>query len=1063
MEKYQVIGLVILVVVTFFMINSDQVFAVSTYQNSTSGNCVIGGFDFTCPLDMSNITSASVFPKRIAGVGTDNGYFTMWQQNVTSTDLRLFYASTKDGITGTTPLDITGQLGGCPSPCLGIDEDQMFIFEDNGTIDLFWLEIADGVQQSSSEIFHARSTNGGTSFTKTSIVLDAPFYFPIVDSNTLAIAYKDTNFNRMAFRISTNGGTSFGSEILIDGGSDECNEPKHPIQMTKVGSDIHVAWYGLNAQNTSNNALCYNQSTDGGTSWSSSVQILSEQVFSVGDRNEADSGSTIFPNEFPVELEIYVDTVTSPNRINIIWENTDSDIFFNALSTDNGISFGNQTRAFDTGSQDSGCTDPLPLGKSWGIGDVGDYVGSDIIYISCTGNPVNWAIKRTVDHGQTWTSAQTASDDVSGGRFIFADDPLGFATTGGAVFAVSENTNPDQMQFVFSEDFGVNYNNSTTMFMTSDTPRAMTGNNTHVWIGFQHSQDFGESNAWVSLFETGVTLDFPTGITTTDTLFGCDSPAGSGFEKIFQLNKTDGSEISNQTMTLSGFTVEGCNGMAVDPTDGTFYVILQEQAGGGFDRRLATIDPTTGVATDIGGMGDRFATLGFKADGTLLTVAGQGASFNQNHLFSVNKSTGATTLLCSLVAGVTLRGQTLGLNYDDGKLYHHTGDTVSTDRFATIGSQAVATCSTTDLGAVTGFSFGELRAMAYNTNDELFYATGGNTDDFFSLQDSGFATLITVDPFTLGERLKGLAFTLAVADTDPVITILGDNPVQHLINTTYNDGGATCLDSEDGTLTSSIVTIENVNTTVLGSGTVTYTCTDSDANLVQVIRTVNVVEQITTTTTTGGAVGAPVSGTVDTGIEGLTPEQILAFDQAVADAIASIEPSEGNIIETIIQTFFEFTIVDKVHDELRLQSFLDDERLGFRWSTGGDIVIVSATPALSPFMFTFEQFPVVRQGSGAFVSTNFILYNLEVPRTECGATITMNCVEKIRYEIPVTVNAIINGTQVSSTGTITVDLTEDAIDPILLIILSTLAIPIIGVIIQRSRGRSSVEAVRRLV
>jgi len=298
--------------------------------------------------------------------------------------------------------------------------------------------------------------------------------------------------------------------------------------------------------------------------------------------------------------------------------------------------------------------------------------------------------------------------------------------------------------------------------------------------------------------------------------------------------------------------------------------------------------------------------------------------------------------------------------------------------------------------------------------------------------------------------------------TPPIITITGDNPLQHLINTAYTDAGAVCNDAVDGSL--AVVTdLTNVNTAVIGSFTVTYTCTDLSANQAQAVRTVNVVEQITTTTTTGGAVGAPVSGTVDTGIEGFTPEQQLAFDQAVSEAIASIEPSEGNIVETLLQTFFEFIVIDKTHEELQLQSFLDDQRLGFRWSTGDNLVIVSATPALSPFMFTFEQFPVVKQGSGAFVSTNFILYNLEVPRTECTDTISVNCVEKIRYEIPVTVNAIINGTQVSDTGTITVDLTEDEIDPILLIILSLFSIPFIAVIIQRSRGRSSVEAIRRIV
>jgi len=794
-EKYQVIGLVVLVVVTFFMINSDQVFAVSTYKNSTGTTCS-GNFNFTCPLDLSSLTGSSTFPKNLAGVGTDNGYFSIWQQNFTASDLRLFYASTTDGITGTTPLDISGSV---MIPTVGINENQLHIFEVGGTIDLFWLEVSISLlDQSSSELNHARSTNGGTSFTASLVNSDIDFFFPTVNGNTIGLAMHDAGQDRMLFRNSTDGGATFGANIFLDGGADECNVPRFPVKMVKDGSTIHASWFATFAGNATS-ALCYNQSTDSGANWSTTAQILSDTIPNIN----VDRKPCIEPSqtEARCELQIFI----SGTKVAITYENQANDSIMQARSTNSGVSFGQATIALDTVTigQDEGCTDPSPVARTWANGDR--------IYISCTGS-AGWGIKNSTDFGLTYSLVQNTSDDASGGRFDLADDPLGFATptsTSVGVFAVSEDTTPSRMQFLFSSDAGLTYDNSTTMFMTSDSPRALTGNVTDIWLGFQHTQD-GFSNAWVSTFATGLSPPAP-----SDT-------------------------------------------------------------------------------------------------------------------------------------------------------------------------------------------------------------------------------------------------------TPPVITITGDNPLEHLIDTTYTDAGAVCNDAVDGSL--AVVTdLTNVNTAVLGSFTVTYTCTDLSANQAQAVRTVNVVEQISTTTTTGGAVGAPVSGTVDTGIEGFTPEQQLAFDQAVEDAIASIEPSEGNIVETLLQTFFEFIVIDKTHEELQLQSFLDDQRLGFRWSTGDDLVIVSATPALSPFMFTFEQFPVVKQGSGAFVSTNFILYNLEVPRLECSDTISVNCVEKIRYEIPVTVNAVINGTQVSDTGTITVDLTEDEIDPILLIILSLFAIPVIGVIIQRSRGRSTVEPLKRVI
>jgi len=185
-----------------------------------------------------------------------------------------------------------------------------------------------------------------------------------------------------------------------------------------------------------------------------------------------------------------------------------------------------------------------------------------------------------------------------------------------------------------------------------------------------------------------------------------------------------------------------------------------------------------------------------------------------------------------------------------------------------------------------------------------------------------------------------------------------------------------------------------------------------------------------------------------------------AFDQAVQDAIDALGLQEGNIVETILQTFFEFTVVDTVHEEIQLNSLLVNERLGIRWTTGDDIVITSVTPASSPFLITFEKLPVIKQGSGLFASTNFLTYNLLVQRNECSAEITMNCVQKLRYEIPVTVNALINGTNVSDIGTITVDLTEDEIDIILVLILATFGVPLIAGLVQRSRGRSGIPPVK---
>ena len=85
--------------------------------------------------------------------------------------------------------------------------------------------------------------------------------------------------------------------------------------------------------------------------------------------------------------------------------------------------------------------------------------------------------------------------------------------------------------------------------------------------------------------------------------------------------------------------------------------------------------------------------------------------------------------------------------------------------------------------------------------------------------------------------------SVTVVDTEaPVITRLGGDPVTVVVGSVYVDAGATATDNYDGNLTASIVTVNPVNTAVVGSYTVTYDVTDSAGNpAVQVTRTVNVV------------------------------------------------------------------------------------------------------------------------------------------------------------------------------------------------------------------------------
>ena len=76
-----------------------------------------------------------------------------------------------------------------------------------------------------------------------------------------------------------------------------------------------------------------------------------------------------------------------------------------------------------------------------------------------------------------------------------------------------------------------------------------------------------------------------------------------------------------------------------------------------------------------------------------------------------------------------------------------------------------------------------------------------------------------------------------------MITLNGDTQITVEVGSTYTDLGATASDNYDGDITADIVTVNNVDTSVIGSYTVTYNVTDDAGNAAtEVTRTVNVTD-----------------------------------------------------------------------------------------------------------------------------------------------------------------------------------------------------------------------------
>ena len=75
----------------------------------------------------------------------------------------------------------------------------------------------------------------------------------------------------------------------------------------------------------------------------------------------------------------------------------------------------------------------------------------------------------------------------------------------------------------------------------------------------------------------------------------------------------------------------------------------------------------------------------------------------------------------------------------------------------------------------------------------------------------------------------------------PVLTLIGDATVNVPSGSAYTDDGATAEDNIDGDISGSVVVTSNVNTSVVGSYTVTYNVADRAGNdAAPITRTVSV-------------------------------------------------------------------------------------------------------------------------------------------------------------------------------------------------------------------------------
>ncbi|MFA5166118.1 MAG: thrombospondin type 3 repeat-containing protein [Candidatus Paceibacterota bacterium] len=135
---------------------------------------------------------------------------------------------------------------------------------------------------------------------------------------------------------------------------------------------------------------------------------------------------------------------------------------------------------------------------------------------------------------------------------------------------------------------------------------------------------------------------------------------------------------------------------------------------------------------------------------------------------------------------------------------------------------------------------------------------------------------------------------------NPVITILGDNPVTVYVGDAYNDAGATANDNKDGDITSRIKVKNMVNTAVIGSYLVTYDVMDETGNEAnQMARTVNVIAKPAPVPVGGGGGGMSL-GQLDPALKKIKPT-VLGVSTSSKPAVLGAQSNRANLIKILIE------------------------------------------------------------------------------------------------------------------------------------------------------------------
>ena len=225
-------------------------------------------------------------------------------------------------------------------------------------------------------------------------------------------------------------------------------------------------------------------------------------------------------------------------------------------------------------------------------------------------------------------------------------------------------------------------------------------------------------------------------------------------QQLETIDPLTGATLTSQTILLEGQSVQGSWGLDRHPTTGQLYALLQ--LSGQVGRELVSIDPGTGIATDIGNTGHKLGAITFRRDSlgavTLYGVAGNSDPTDPDTLFTLDLSTGAPTFVPAFGNGNM--GETIAFNPVDGLIYraYGSGDP-NVDQF--LVSVDPVTLAVTDI-PLSGDFYNQATALTHWAGN--FFLMADHDQNLYVVSTSGQVRLLSFLETGVGDT-KGLVFT----------------------------------------------------------------------------------------------------------------------------------------------------------------------------------------------------------------------------------------------------------------------------------------------------------------